>query len=105
MEADKVDRSLWLLLKHELVAVHVPVVNGSGQRLFEDHLSAALPDLKQIRLVLVQLFDLIINNSNEQGAEVCTLCVQVACFELVQLAQWDFKFDEFSVLAQALHVV
>ena len=105
MEADKVDRSLWLLLKHELVAVHVPVVNGSGQRLFEDHLSAALPDLKQIRLVLVQLFDLIIIDSNEKGAEVCTFCVQATSFELVQLSQWDFKFDKVSVLAQALHVV
>ena len=81
------------LLEDELVVRNVPVCYRMLERPFEEHLPFEVPDLEQEREALVPLYDFLVDDLDQDGAEA-RIFVEVAAREhLVQLVERDRVHD------------
>ena len=81
------------LLEDELVVRNVPVCYRMLERPFEEHLPFEVPDLEQEREALVPLYDLLVDDLDQDGAEARILVEVAAGKHLVELVERDGVHD------------
>ena len=106
MQAHEVDeRVVRRFLEQELVQGDVPIADRFEQGLLEDDLSSQLPDLEQVRLVIVQSEDLLVFDFQKKTAIGRILGMMAARHNLIQLVQLDLELNFFEIVLRMLDIV
>lgn len=93
-ELDDVDvLRVSVLLEEELVAAYVPVGARLAEGALIDHLAVLCPHLEEVLEVSVELKDLLVDDLDQDGAEIARIVVLATRDHIVELVQRDRVHD------------